>query len=443
MQPDDMTLVREYAASQSEPVFAQLVARHLNFVYSSARRRTGDAQLAEEVAQAVFIILARKAGSLGTGTVLTGWLYRATQFAAADALRQRRRRQQREQEAFMQSNLNGGSDASSPAGGEEIWKQIAPMLEAALDRLNARERDAVLLRFFENKKLAEVGATLGMSEDGARVRVNRALEKLRQLFAKHGVNSTADAITNSIAVNSIQVAPAGLAAAVTAAAKGAAVSTSTLTLVKGALKIMAWTKMKTAIVVSTCVLLAAGTTTVTIYNNMEKPMRNIQSEWSAISGDNGQWSWAGGKIEGHSVTGDSIFASENKYSDISFSAVVITPNREASLAIRLQDATNGYSVVFAPGNTLGNNGPGFVRLNKIINGNETRLGTYQGPRMVAAGKPAKITVVAKGTLIEVFLNGANILRVQDSAFGSGYIGFRIYGWDDAPCDAIFSDVNFY
>ena len=226
-----------------------------------------------------------------------------------------------------------------------------------------------------------------------------------------------------------------------AIAKGATASVSTLTLIKGALKIMAWTKAKTAIVASACVLLAAGTTTVTIYN-MGKPMRSIQSEWSAVSGDNGQWSWAGGKIEGHSVTGDSVFASSKKYGDVTLSAVVTTPNREATLAFRLQDATNGYSVVFAPGNTPGNDGPGFVRLNKIINANETRLATYQGPRMVAAGKSAKLKVVAKGSLIEVYLNGANILRAHDTTFTSGYIGFRIYGWADAPCDATFSSVNF-
>jgi RNA polymerase sigma factor (sigma-70 family) len=147
MEPDDMVLVREFAASQSEPAFAQLVARHLNFVHSSALRRTGDAQLAEEVAQGVFIVLARKAGKLGHGTVLTGWLYRATQFVATTALKQRRRRQQREQEAYMQSIL-------TPPEADETWNQIAPVLEAALDKLNTRDRDAVLLRFFENKTLA-------------------------------------------------------------------------------------------------------------------------------------------------------------------------------------------------------------------------------------------------------------------------------------------------
>ena len=272
MEPDDMALVREFAASQSEPAFAQLVARHLNFVYSSALRRTGDAQLAEEVVQGVFIVLARKAGTLGPGTVLTGWLYRATQFVATTARRQARRQQQREQEAYMQSILN-------PPETDETWNQIAPELEAALDKLNARDRDAVLLRYFQDKTLAEVGTALGISEDCARVRVNRALEKLRQLFAKRGVDSTADAITSAISGNSIQIAPALLAKTVTAiaVAKGAAASASTLTLIKGALKMMAWTKTKTAIVASVVAILGIGTTTVVVEALLPAP--DIQGTW--------------------------------------------------------------------------------------------------------------------------------------------------------------------
>ena len=173
MTPDDMALVREYAASRSEHAFAQLVTRHLDLVYSAALRRVGDVHLAEEIAQAVFVILARKAAALGAGTILSGWLYRTTRYAAADVLKQNRRRQIREQEAHMQSLL------ATPET-DETWKQIAPLLEEAVDALNERDRNAVVLRFFEEKTLAEVGAALGVSEDGARMRVNRALEQLRR-----------------------------------------------------------------------------------------------------------------------------------------------------------------------------------------------------------------------------------------------------------------------
>ena len=434
---NDMDLVREFASRNSEPAFAELVRRHINLVYSVAFRFTGSTGDAQDVTQAVFIILARKAAGLSVRIVLTGWLYETTRFTAIQLLRTQARRRAHEQEASMQSILDQPDH-------DNVWRQLAPHLEAAMSRLAERDRTLLALRYYENKTGAEAAALLGIREEAARKRTNRALDKLRKFFAKRGVDSTAATIAETISANSVQAAPLALAKSATAVAlaKGATASISTLTLIKGALKIMAWTKAKTAIVAGVCVLLAAGTTTTLTIYNMGKPMRSIQSEWSAVSGDNGQWSWAGGKIEGHSVTGDSVFASSKKYGDVTLSAVVTTPNREATLAFRLQDATNGYSVVFAPGNTPGNDGPGFVRLNKIINASETRLATYQGPRMVAAGKSAKLKVVAKGSLIEVYLNGANILRAHDTTFTSGYIGFRIYGWADAPCDATFSSVNF-
>ena len=157
---DDMTLVREYAASQSDPAFAELVARHVSLVHSAALRQAGDAHLAGDITQAVFIILARKAATLGPKTVLSAWLYRTTRYAAADALKARRRRQIREQEAFMQSNLNGGGDASSPSGNEEIWTQLAPLLDDALNQLGETDRAALVLRYFENKSAREIAAAL-------------------------------------------------------------------------------------------------------------------------------------------------------------------------------------------------------------------------------------------------------------------------------------------
>jgi|GEM_PF-857926 len=248
MTGDDMTLVREFAASRSDAAFAALVARHISLVHSAALRQAGDAHLAGDITQAVFIILARKAATLGPRTVLSAWLYRTTRYAVADALKARRRRQIREQEAFMQSTLNSGGDAPSPSGNEEIWAQLAPLLDDAMNQLGETDRAALVLRFFENKTAREIAAALRMEEDAAQKRVARALEKLRRLFARHGVNSPADAITGSIAAHSVQAAPVALTKTVSAVAlaKGAAASTSTLTLVKGALKAMSWAKVKFA-----------------------------------------------------------------------------------------------------------------------------------------------------------------------------------------------------
>ncbi len=264
----DMALVRAYAVRQSEQAFETLVSRHVNLVYSAAVRQARDPHLAGEITQAVFIILARKAGALGADTILPSWLHRAAGFAAADALKIRRRRAQREQEAFMQTILNEPeNDPSSQGAAEaEAWRQIAPLLDAAIAGLNEKDRNAIVLRFFQDKSLSEIGAALGASEEAAKKRVNRALEKLRKYFSKRGVSSTTAMIAGTISTNSIQAAPVALAKIVTAVAivKGATASTSTLTLIKGALKIMAWTKMKTAIVTGVAVLLTVGTTTVIV-----------------------------------------------------------------------------------------------------------------------------------------------------------------------------------
>src|SRR5271170_1831192 len=171
MLNDDLTLLREYARRNSEEAFAALVSRHVNLVYSVAMRQVRDPHLAEEITQAVFIILARKAASLGPKTILPGWLCRTARYASANALTMQRRRQHREQEAHMQSILNEPEP--------DNWGQIAPLLDGAMEQLGQKDHNAVVLRFFEGRNFKEVGAALGVSEDAANRRVHRALEKLR------------------------------------------------------------------------------------------------------------------------------------------------------------------------------------------------------------------------------------------------------------------------
>jgi RNA polymerase sigma factor (sigma-70 family) len=255
----DMELLQDYERQGSEDAFAELVRRHINLVYSVALRHVGIAAQAEEITQAVFVILARKAAGLRPDTILEGWLHETTRLTALSFLRGERRRQFREQEAYMQSTLQESADTST-------WNQLAPLLDEAVSRLGKKDRDAVMLRFFKKKSLREVAVALKVNETAAQRRVHRAVEKLRLFFTKRGVALSGVAITGAISANSVQAAPVALAKSVTAVAigKGAAASGSTLTLIKGALKIMAWTKAKTAIVAAVAVILAAGTTTLAV-----------------------------------------------------------------------------------------------------------------------------------------------------------------------------------
>jgi RNA polymerase sigma factor (sigma-70 family) len=272
---DDNALLREYVERDSEEAFAALVNRHVNQVYSAALRQTGNPSAAEEITQAVFVILARKSRRLGRRVILSGWLYQTARLTAVAFVRGEIRRARREQEARMQTESN---DAES-----DPWSHIAPLLDAALAGLNEPDRHAVVLRFFDGKSLKEVGAALGANEDTARHRVNRAVEKLRRYFVKRGVLLPAAVLTAAISTHSVQAAPAGLAGAVTAVAfaKGAAAGGSTLTLIKGTLKIMAWTKIKTAVVVGAGVLLMAGTATVAVQKHLAARQYVVAREpWS-------------------------------------------------------------------------------------------------------------------------------------------------------------------
>jgi RNA polymerase sigma factor (sigma-70 family) len=254
MNGDEMKLLREYASRNSEPAFETLVQRHINLVYSVALRRLGNTHAAEEVTQAVFVILARKASTLRENTILSGWLYQTTRLTAANFERTARRRKFREQEAYMQCTQEAETDNS--------WQRLSPLLEEAMTRLGQIERDALVLRFFENRTIREVAHALGLQEAATQKRVNRATEKVRKYFLRRGVQVSAVALLASIGANAVQAAPAALTKTVTAMAvtNGASVGASTVTLIKGALKVMAWSKAKTAIAVGTAIVLAISTT---------------------------------------------------------------------------------------------------------------------------------------------------------------------------------------
>jgi RNA polymerase sigma factor (sigma-70 family) len=273
---DDNALLREYVERGSEEAFATLVARHVSKVYSVALRHTSNPHQAEEITQAVFVILARKSGRLGKQVILEGWLYKTARMTALTSIRGDIRRARREQEAYMQTISNEDESAA--------WAQIAPLLDTAMAGLNETDRHAVVLRFFYGKSLKEVGTALGGSEGAAKLRLHRAMEKLRQFFARRGIASTAAIIAGAISANSVQAAPAALAQTSVAVALGkcATASGSTSTLIKGTLKLMAWTQAKTAITAGVVALLGVGATMVTVqifYPAITARGPDIQGAW--------------------------------------------------------------------------------------------------------------------------------------------------------------------
>jgi RNA polymerase sigma factor (sigma-70 family) len=235
----DCDLLRRYAETHSEDAFAELVRRHINLVYSAAMRQVnGDSHLAQDVAQTVFAELARKAAALSRRPLLTGWLYTCTHFTAAKAVRKEFRRRTHEWEAHAMHEL-----CHSPASDVD-WENIRPVLDQVMHKLRESDRDVILMRYFENRQLADIGEKLGLSEDAARKRVDRALEKLRAFLSKSGV--TASALAAVLSANAVQVAPVGLATTLASASlAGTAASAGvTFTLVK----LMTMTKLQSAIV---------------------------------------------------------------------------------------------------------------------------------------------------------------------------------------------------
>jgi RNA polymerase sigma factor (sigma-70 family) len=208
--------IREPGTRAGQDAFTALVDRHLNLVYSAALRQVRSPHLAEEISQSVFTQLARHAASLKPGTVLAAWLHQVTHHAAIDVLRSESRRQAREQIACEMSRVMEDNPVD--------WTQIEPLLDQAVQALDETDRAAIILRFFENKSLREVGEALGTSDDAAQKRVSRALERLREHFVRHKIAAVAAGLAAVISAHAVQAAPAGLSAAVASGSLAATIS---------------------------------------------------------------------------------------------------------------------------------------------------------------------------------------------------------------------------
>ncbi len=246
--------MRDYAGTGSEPAFAELVRRHVDLVYSAAVRMVCDAHQAEDVTQNVFVALSRHARQLVPHPVLSGWLHRTTQHLAANAVRATVRRQAREQEAVAMNELL----AESGTGVPPIWSEIAPHLDAALGELAEADRDAILLRYFERKSAKEMAAQLGISDEAAQKRVNRAVEKLREFFAKRGVTVGASGLAVVISANAVQAAPVGLALTISTAVALTGTTIATTATVTATKALAMTTIQKTVVTATIAVLAGAG-----------------------------------------------------------------------------------------------------------------------------------------------------------------------------------------
>jgi RNA polymerase sigma factor (sigma-70 family) len=248
MSDTDLELLARYSGQNTEDAFAELVRRHIDLVHSAALRQVRSPQLAEEVTQSTFIKLARHASQLARDTILTAWLYQVTRREAIDVVRREARRQLREQTATEMNAMNATT---------ADWTHIEPILDEAMHALDDTDRAVVLLRYFKNHDLRSIGATLGISDDAAQKRVSRAVDRLREFFAKRGVTIGASGLAVVISANAVQAAPVGLAVAISTAAVLAGTTLATTATVT-ATKAIAMTALQKTVVAATIAVLAGA-----------------------------------------------------------------------------------------------------------------------------------------------------------------------------------------
>jgi len=306
VEQSDAALLSQYARRRSEEAFTELASRHCDWVYSAARRRVGDAHLAQDVAQAVFLLLAEKAARL-SGVSLRGWLFKATRYASANALRVRARQEKNEKKAAVLKS------ESSPADTAPVWEEVEPLLEDAMDHLRSSDREAVLLRFYQRKTLAEVGKAIGVSEDAAQKRVAAAVERLRRLLRRRGVTTGAGLLAATLLAHTTRAAPPTLlisSSSVSASAGATAIS-------KGVSAMMLVAKLKiAAVVILLGSLVPVGATAILISSGYSRPVAvTAQAATAAPSPDFGASRIVQKSATGPSATGPDEDANREKCAD--------------------------------------------------------------------------------------------------------------------------------
>jgi RNA polymerase sigma factor (sigma-70 family) len=262
----DSDLLRDYAASDCESAFGELVNRHIGLVYSVAIRVVVDTHLAEDVTQTTFAILAREARHLTGRALLSSWLHRTALNQAAKLVRGEMRRRAREQEAYAMQTVPSESDLD--------WKQVAPLLDAALNKLAEADRAVILLRFFEKKTASEIGTALKVSEAAAQKRISRALERLRGILAGRGVTLSGTALATLVGAQAVGTVPAGLSTSVSAAALAASAAASGITFTT--LKLILMSKLKVS-ALSALVVAGVATPLVIQQQNLSRLREENQS----------------------------------------------------------------------------------------------------------------------------------------------------------------------
>ncbi len=269
----DHDLLRQYARDGSQAAFAELVDRHLNLVYSAARRQVCSQQLAEDIAQSVFVELARQSGGFKSDTPLVAWLHVVTRRTAIDFIRRETRRIAREEQA---------ADLMKNDSAPVAWSAVEPLLDEAVESLAEPDRTAILLRYFQNKSLRDVGAALGTSDDAAQKRVSRAVEQLREFFLRRGIAVSAAGLTADLSAHALHFAPGGLGLTITSAVSlsGAANSVATFEATKA---IAMTTVQKVAFGTAFALVLGTGLYEATLFASQRSNLAALQRDTADLA----------------------------------------------------------------------------------------------------------------------------------------------------------------